>query len=245
MLLNYGCGRQRSNWIVQATRPPRYTRVYYILGGNTTYRADGVSRVLEHGCLYLFPAHIPYEITTDPTDPICCMHMHLDMRSVNHTALVSIDPKEDPSFENLISALTEGIRENYPAGYIEDLANAFEKLCAFRGLVSAVDDRTNEFLEVLEKSYRTDLPLSDIAASFGYSPEHFIRIFKERVGIPPHQYIIRRRMTEAIRMLSAGVSLDHIADAIGYADGRCFSNAFRNYYGISPSVYRKYYAGQA
>lgn len=245
MLLQYGCGRQRTDWIVQATRPPRYTRVYYILGGTSVYRSGGIRRPLEQGWLYLFPAHTPYEITTDPQDPICCMHMHLDMRTANQTALVSIHPEQDSSFRDLVNALTEGIRGDYPPGYIEDLANAFEKLCAFRGLVSAVDHRTNEFLEALDQSYRTDTELAEIAAHFGYSPAHFIRIFKERVGIPPHQYIIRRRMTDAIRLLSAGVPLDDIAEATGYADGRCFSNAFRNYYGISPSVYRKYYAGQA
>jgi len=243
MLLLAGKGKQPSDWHVLETKPPLYTRAYLILGGKTVYHAGGAARPLLPGWLYIFPAHIPYELTTDPEDPIECMHMHLDLRGANLSRLIAIDLSADRQIANLMRVIEDGVDAACPPGYMEQLALAFEELCLARGFFETMDACTGQYIDALREVYRTDANLESIAAQFGYSPEHFIRIFKKRVGVSPHQYIVSLRMSDAVRMLAATSSLDEIAAAVGYADGRSFSNAFRRYYGVSPSLYREHYAG--
>lgn len=243
MLLTVGKGKQRTDWHVLETKPPLSTRAYLILGGRTVYHAGGATRPLLPGWLYIFPAHIPYEITTDPADPIECLYLHLDLRGANLSRLTAIDLAADRQIANLMRVIEDGVDAACPPGYMEQLALAFEELCLARGFFETLDARTGQYIDALRGVYRTDAGLEAIAAQFGYSPEHFIRIFKSRVGVSPHQYIVSLRMSDAVRMLAGSASLDEIAAAVGYADGRSFSNAFRRYYGVSPGTYREHYAG--
>lgn len=243
MLLLYGIGRQTGKWHVTENKAPMFARVYSILGGKTRYRDEQTERMLSPGHLYIFPAHTPYEMTTDPDDPIYCLYLHMDIRSASLNRLVSISLEEEPEIRHLIQVIQEGIEGKYPSDYLEKLTLAFEELCELRGYIETMDAATGQYVEALRMVYRTDVKLDEIAARFGYSTEHFIRIFKKRMGVSPHQYIISLRMSDAVRMLAGSASLDEIGAAIGYGDGHSFSNAFRRYYGISPGMYRTHYAG--
>ena len=243
MLLDYGIGRMSSSWHVLETKAPMYARVYYIFGGNTRYQSGLVSQTLEPGWLYIFPSHTPYEMTTDPDDPLNCMYLHLDLHTADLSRLVSINAEKDTEMRHLLQVLRDAVTAEYPAGYLELLARAFERLCLLKKLFTTVDEETGRYIQAIRKTYRTDLPLKDIAASLGYSTEYFIRVFKKKLGVSPHQYAISLRMSDAVRMLAGTATLEQIAQTTGYADSQTFSNAFRRYYGISPSSYREHYAG--
>lgn len=245
MLLECGMGLQRPDWHVLEEKPPMYTRVYYVLSGDTVYHEAGFSCKLQCGYLYIFPAHIPYEITTSPTDPLHCLHLHLDLYKVYSPHLISICLKEDSQLASLMDALVAGMKKPRILPYLECLARALEELCLSRHLFTVRDKHTATLLEAVRAVYRTSTSLSSVASACGYSEGHFTRVFKKAVGISPHQCIISMRMSDAIRLLATDASLDQIAEAIGYADGRCFANAFRNYYGVSPSTYRAHYVGRA
>lgn len=242
MLLSYGIGKQPSSWHVLESKAPMFARVYFIQGGKATYRTGSLIRPLKKGYLYIFPAHTEYEMTTDSDDTINCMHMHLDLRSVNLTHLISVDIQQDIQIQNLIKTICDAIKSDMPFSYIESLAEAFESLCLIRNLFETVDNETESYISALRRTYKTNTDITHLASEFGYSPEYFIRIFKKKMGISPHQYVISLRMSDAVRMLSGNFSLDEIASNIGYVDGHSFSNTFRRYFGISPALYREHYA---
>lgn len=243
MLLEYGIGKQSPNWHVVETKAPMYARVYYVLDGNTIYQSGAHTQVLQKNQVYIFPVHTPYEMTTDPSAPLECMHLHLDLHTADLSHLISISLEEDQEMRHLIQVIQDAVEAQYPMSYLEILAQSFEKLCLLKKLFGMVDSDTKHYIDILRKTYRTNIPVSQIAVSLGYSTENFIRVFKKKLGISPHQYAISLRMSDAVRMLSSNATLEEIAISVGYADGSSFSNAFRRYYGISPSVYREHYAG--
>ncbi len=243
MLLDYGIGKMKSSWHVLETKAPMYARVYYILGGKTTYCSGKFTQKLKQGWLYIFPAHTPYEMVTDPENTLECMYLHLDLHTVDLSRLISVPVQQDVQLCHLLQVLQDAVEADYPAAYIEVLVQGFEKLCLLKQLFCAVDAETGRYIRAIRDTYRTDFPVRDIAAAMGYSTEYFIRMFKKKLGVSPHQYAISLRMSDAVRMLAGPATLEQIADATGYADGQTFSNAFRRYYGISPSVYREHYAG--
>ncbi len=243
MLLDYGIGKQPASWHVLEAKAPMYARVYYILGGKTVYTYNSCTKVLKKGFLYIFPSHCPYEMTTDPSDPIECLYLHLDLHTADLSHLVAVPTENDLQLSHLLRVIQDAIEAEYPASYLETLVHSFEALCLLKNLFATVDADTSRCIEALRNSYRTDLPLNQIAASLGYSTEYFIRMFKKKLGVSPHQYAISLRMSDAVRMLAKGAGLEEIAAVTGYTDGHSFANAFRRYYGISPGVYRKHYAG--
>lgn len=84
------------------------------------------------------------------------------------------------------------------------------------------------------------LDLEGIAAAFNYSRYHLHRMFASVTGFPMHTYLMRRRLTEAARMLVFSKEpVLEIALASGYETQRSFSRAFQKYFKHSPSQYRK------
>lgn len=85
-----------------------------------------------------------------------------------------------------------------------------------------------------------ELNLDMITEEIGYSKYHLHRMFTFVVGVSIHQYIQRRRLTEAARVLVfTQKPLMEIALCSGYDTQRSFSRSFKTMYNCSPSRYRK------
>ena len=85
-----------------------------------------------------------------------------------------------------------------------------------------------------------NLSLDRITGEIGYSKYHLHRMFTFVVGIPIHRYILRRRLTEAARMLVfTAKPLTDIALCSGYDTQRSFSRSFKSMFRCTPSFYRK------
>ena len=55
------------------------------------------------------------------------------------------------------------------------------------------------------------------------------------------EYILQKRMKKAAQILSndGDVSIKEISETCGFSDIEYFSRSFKQYYGVSPSTYRK------
>lgn len=82
-------------------------------------------------------------------------------------------------------------------------------------------------------------PLTEIFSGLPVSYERLRKLFKERTGLAPGEYRIRRRIEKAVEMLQAGeLRLYQIAHALGYPDAYAFSKQFKTVTGLSPRAYR-------
>ena len=72
------------------------------------------------------------------------------------------------------------------------------------------------------------------------SPVYISKIFKEKTGDSPINYLIQIRLGKAKEMLEENRgSIRTIAAQVGYDDVYHFSKLFKKYYGVSPLYYRK------
>jgi len=87
-----------------------------------------------------------------------------------------------------------------------------------------------------EGSARVD----DVQRASGYSPRHFIALFRSAVGLNPKHYYRIRRFNSAVRSLAAGrgQGLGDIAAAVGYSDQSHLTREFREFAGVAPTQYR-------
>ena len=86
--------------------------------------------------------------------------------------------------------------------------------------------------------------LDEIAAQFGYSKYHFIRVFKKTLGVTPWSYVLQLKIDKAKSLLhEPGRSIKEIASQLGFDDPNYFSRLFRRMAGESPVKFRKQIEG--
>ena len=80
----------------------------------------------------------------------------------------------------------------------------------------------------------------ELAARLDLTRFHFIRSFKQAAGIPPHQFMIRRRVDRAKELLAdRHVTIAEVAAKTGFGSAIQLTRAFRRVVGTTPSSYRR------
>lgn len=85
------------------------------------------------------------------------------------------------------------------------------------------------------------LALEQLAEVAGMSLFHFCRVFRDSLGVTPHQYILARRMEQAKRLLwiNSGLSMLEIALACGFGSSSHFSAQFKRHTGQTPLQWQR------
>lgn len=92
----------------------------------------------------------------------------------------------------------------------------------------------------IEKHFRENLTLTEIAAHVNVSVYHLAHMFKEEFGSSPIQYAIQCRMENAKKQLrETNSSIQQIALDLGYDNPNYFHLLFKKITGKSPGKYRK------
>ena len=82
-------------------------------------------------------------------------------------------------------------------------------------------------------------PVPRLARVSGVSKAHFARSFKEAFGVPPHRYLLTRRVERATALLrDTDMSITEIAFQTGWNSLGTFGRTFRDITGESPGGLR-------
>lgn len=100
--------------------------------------------------------------------------------------------------------------------------------------------RLGHVLNYLRHNCTEDIDLETVAQRFGYSSRSFSRLFREATATTPHNYLVKLRLSKAMRALRAtNDSVTDIAFACGFNDSNYFSYSFSRMTGMAPSEYRR------
>ncbi|SMR77554.1 AraC family transcriptional regulator [Marinobacterium sediminicola] len=103
-----------------------------------------------------------------------------------------------------------------------------------------LDRRVLAAKQYLDDHFSQPLSLSDAAAVAHLSIRQLNDLFRRQVGMTPHQYLTELRMKEAWRLLEqSDLSIQRVADAVGYSSLSSFSDRFRVHFGKSPRHFRR------
>ena len=91
--------------------------------------------------------------------------------------------------------------------------------------------------EFLSENLDAKLSLAEVAAAVGLSRYHFLRVFKQETGLPPHAFRTQRRIDSAQRLLKRGLPFSQVALSTGFTDQSHFTNKFRQFIGATPKQY--------
>ncbi|MEO0899180.1 MAG: AraC family transcriptional regulator [Bacteroidota bacterium] len=136
--------------------------------------------------------------------------------------------KENHSLPDIESSLTSFLRKLW------ENSNQDQSLHPTQSL----DDWT-ELFSFINSSLDQKLNLVSLASIVNMDKYHFARSFRRRMGMSPMNYVLTKKVFAAKKVIEEDIPLGDIAFDFGFNDLPHFSNTFKKYIGVSPSVYRK------
>jgi AraC-like DNA-binding protein len=92
---------------------------------------------------------------------------------------------------------------------------------------------------LIDRHFERPLPLRVLADEVGLHPVTLVRLFRDDVGIPPHAYVIERRVEAAQALVAAGVDLVDAAMRVGFCDQSHLHRHFKALTGMTPASFAR------
>lgn len=93
--------------------------------------------------------------------------------------------------------------------------------------------------KLIDTQYWQPLDLNELARAANFSPYHFLRAFRRTFHVTPHEYLTRKRIEHAKKLLAESeLTVTEICFQVGFESLGSFSTLFHKIVGWSPSIYR-------
>ena len=158
---------------------------------------------------------------------------------------------QDRQVEYILRALEAGLEAGLPGGRLfgESLLCALAVHLLRGYAVTPPSDvkpgnglpraRLSRVIEYVEANLDREIALATLAETAGMSTHYFSELFKQSVHVSPHQYVLRRRIERARRLLGdPRVTVLEAAVRSGFSDQSHFTKIFRRIVGVTPTGYR-------
>ncbi len=225
--------------------------------GAGNYLSRGTRDIASTGAVGVFNPGEPHEGGVfDPADGWCYRAIYLGPRALRRLSeavfgkpdvvpYVEHNAVADPRLASLVFAAHEAIEQSASRVTREThLIEAYAHLAGAHALVQAVpatppgaSARVSRALELMHDRFADNLSVGELAGVSGLSPFHFIRLFRQVIGMPPHGYLTQIRLQHARAALAAGIAPAAAALAAGFCDQSHLTKHFKRSYGMTPAQF--------
>jgi AraC family transcriptional regulator len=211
-------------------------------------RGAGDIAIIPAGITHSCSWDIPAQFMVLAIEPILLKHVGQDWVNVDQIELRPQFMSESDTFIQSILLAFKGEAEIGGMGsplLIDSLKTALavhllRNYCVTRPKLSSYSNGLSQATLTLVKEYinnhlHQDLKLDELAAIAQLSPYHFLRLFKQSIGITPHQYILQCRLNHAKNLLQhSHLSIAEIAIRTGFCDQSHLTRHFKRIMGMTP-----------
>lgn len=168
---------------------------------------------------------IPVDAKRDKSSLYVLPENRLDVRSLFESVIPYFDAETKPSEEILKLKMTEGV-----------YAILNTDLNLYASLFDFIDPWKIDILDFLEKNYKEDLSMREIASYTGRSLSTFKRDFKQCSDLTPQKWIIQRRLAAAHELIKkGGRKVSEVCFDVGFKNLSHFSKIYKETYGVAPT----------
>lgn len=98
----------------------------------------------------------------------------------------------------------------------------------------------DKVITFIHSNYNKSININDFTNIIHVSKYHFIRLFKQYIGITPYEYLLNYRITQAkILLRNSQLSVGEIALSVGFFSESNFIKQFKKIANMTPLTYRK------
>ncbi|MGN0071514.1 MAG: AraC family transcriptional regulator [Atopobiaceae bacterium] len=118
------------------------------------------------------------------------------------------------------------------------------KLCTITSYsYSGINQKTMQMLDYIAVNYQ-DVTVGSLAAEFGYSENYLTQYFRKHTGKTLSSVIASTRLAKAAQLMEdPNLTLEAIANDVGYASYSHFFQVFRRHFGMGPKEWREEHLG--
>ncbi|WP_150274026.1 AraC family transcriptional regulator [Paenibacillus tepidiphilus] len=248
----------KPDWRFPAHQHEDVSEIVFIAHGEGVIKINGQPFAVQAGDMLIYNQGIIHEECASPICPLdmyYCGLVHAGKPGGEPELLIPADAS--PYIRTREKA--DHIRYLFDMLYAEsgEQAEGYEAVCS--GLLTALitlirrmtdtqvkpckkdpDALAVSLKEYLDEHYLCHLSLNDIAGFFHMNAYYLAHVFKKKYNDSPINYMLRRRMGEAKRLLvNTDMKIREIADFLGYENANYFSILFTKTMGESPTQFKR------
>ena len=253
----------------EATHVHDFIEIVYMLAGKCEQTVDGRVYEASHGDLFFinygsthsFSSNDPISyvnicfspevmgdaiISRENAFALLSLTAFDEMCNGSDDAKISFFGNERKEIEDILFAMHRECRDKRTAwnGVVESYLNILITKMLRKtqtGMQSEViGDVWQELSEYIDQNLGGDLTLEALAQKCFYNPSYFSRVFKEKFGMSFVEYVNRRRLERAVKLLTEStLSIEEIYVAVGFSSRAHFYRVFAKYVGGLPTDYRE------
>lgn len=252
----YLAGLGGTEWQPRVVRPEGYLwhQILYSAKGSGCLKYGKTTVTVSEGWFFVLPAGCPHEyyplndrweVRWAAFDGFASGQL---LQKLGMDKPFAVKPEDCSSLTALYNRMftvlkTDGVYGSYTcAGLLYEYIMEFYRLTADRSQTGRTDRSSllMPVLSLIDSSFMRDLPITELAAAAGVTPQHLCRIFKETMNMRPGEYLTRRRIQEArILLKDTLLPIAEIAKRSGFSDAGYFSTVFRKLEGVPPAEFRR------
>ncbi|UTY39065.1 AraC family transcriptional regulator [Allocoprobacillus halotolerans] len=231
-----------------------YQLIHFVLYGKGEFTINGHVFHLAKGDAFIIPSGKVCYYKADAIEPWCYVwinfsgiksqiYAHELMQFSNDVFIIhdlDIDKYKNPIFEILKLNTNKTSRFLKCNSILLDIMSMlFENLELDDNLVNSpsIADEAKHYLDI---NYPEKIKIKDIAKELGVHPNYLTKVFHDKFGISPKNYLKNLKLKKAKSLLATTtLPISVIADSLGFDDQLAFSKTFKNKYNLSPSQFRK------
>ena len=104
---------------------------------------------------------------------------------------------------------------------------------------SNLENKLNKVLSYIQENYDENITNEQLAKIVNYHPYYLNRVFKKYTGVTLHKYLLDYRISMAENMLlSTEITVEKIAEQVGFNSTTCFISYFKKVKFLTPSQFR-------
>ncbi|USD65872.1 AraC family transcriptional regulator [Vibrio sp. SCSIO 43136] len=230
---------------------PYYSLVYVVAGKGTYIDERGRTFALGAGSVFQRKPRVIHSTKIDPDSGWKEYYLDCNEELYEHLSAMSLVRKEVSVYsshpDTTINSQIDGLMAQLQGATEDQVLDAYILyLSILRSLLTWQESEchSNDMIQLslsdFETRFTTRFDIKHYCQEKGWGYEKFRKDFKAQLGVSPRDYLIRKRMDEACRLLrSSTLPISQIAAHLGYASPYEFSNQFSKTFSLAPKHFRQ------
>lgn len=253
---HYGAEQCDSGYSFGPTIRENYV-LHFITNGKGKITIDGETTNLQAGDLFVLPKNQSIFYQADENEPWTYtwvgfsgsraetilshtrllekyfLHSHLESEILKK--MIDINQTEVQSLPMITELILIGHLNQLLAALVQEFPNKSLKESS-----TLAKNYVHHAIKLIHSQYNSPIKVNEIADHLALSRSYLYKIFKQETGYAIKDYILQIKMKRSCQLLEDPTrNITEIAYSVGYQDPLTFSSAFKNYFHMSPTEYRK------